>query len=367
MLGKAWDQITRVLGLAALGQSGFTVVEAEDGESALNMLADVKPDLILLDVEMPRLDGFSTCSRLRALPEHRTTPVVMMTAHDDQASIDHAYAAGATDFTTKPVNWTVLGNRLRYMLRSSEMLTELARAHDELRTATRGLAERDKTLQARSAELDEARAAQASLEATLETANVKQIALEEERGALERQSAELRSELDSRREQQSQREETLKARTKQANDAQQELADANAALAQSKAERLSLTEESKALENEVARLRAEQQRSMALAQQQRDQLAASGERLLELQTERDRLQAQRLAHDARVVVALGHRHLHVLQADPARLADAIRRKLVLEIAGRPPAIIHANAGRRPPRIDCMIGEKLLRQRYRMTD
>jgi len=122
------DQITRVLGSAALGSNGFTVVEAADGESALNMLEEVKPDLVLLDVEMPNLDGFSACSRLRALPDYRTTPIVMLTAHDDQASVDRAYAAGATDFTTKPVNWTVMGNRLRYMLRSSEMLLELARA-----------------------------------------------------------------------------------------------------------------------------------------------------------------------------------------------------------------------------------------------
>ena len=124
------DDTTRLLARCSLEASGFVVIEAGSGEAALALMADgeAHPEIVLLDVEMPGIDGFQTCTRLRAMPDYATTPVVMITGNDDQHSIDAAYEAGATDFTSKPVNWTVLGHRIRYMMRSSETLTELARA-----------------------------------------------------------------------------------------------------------------------------------------------------------------------------------------------------------------------------------------------
>ena len=136
------DDMTRMLAEKSLTGAGFAVAEAEDGDLALESLAQVRPDIVLLDVDMPNLDGFATCAHLRARPEFSMTPVVMMTAHEDQASIDRAYAVGATDFTSKPVNWGLLCYRLRYILRANDMMVEFARSKDSLaraqRTATLG-------------------------------------------------------------------------------------------------------------------------------------------------------------------------------------------------------------------------------------
>ncbi len=136
------DDTTRLLAERSLTKAGFAVTDAEDGDLALDSLAQVRPDVILLDVDMPNLDGFETCTQLRARPEHLITPVVMMTAHEDQVSIDRAYAAGATDFTSKPINWGLLCYRLRYILRANDMMVEFARSKDSLaraqRTATLG-------------------------------------------------------------------------------------------------------------------------------------------------------------------------------------------------------------------------------------
>ena len=136
------DDTTRMLAEMSLTKAGFAVAEAEDGDLALEALVQVRPDIIMLDVDMPGLDGFETCARLRARPDHRITPVVMMTAHKDQVSIDRAYAVGATDFISKPINWGLLCYRLRYILRANNMMVEFARSKDSLaraqRTATIG-------------------------------------------------------------------------------------------------------------------------------------------------------------------------------------------------------------------------------------
>jgi signal transduction histidine kinase len=74
---------------------------------------------------MPDIDGFATCRAIRALPGGRTMPILMATGHDDLASIEASYAAGATDFVSKPVNWGLLPHRIRYLLRSDEILRNL--------------------------------------------------------------------------------------------------------------------------------------------------------------------------------------------------------------------------------------------------
>lgn len=100
----------------------FDVIEATEGKAAIAAFLDAKPDLVLLDVMMPDIDGFETCRALRSLPHGRTTPIVMATGLDDLASIAAAYSAGATDFISKPVNWGLLPHRIRYLLRAHEIL-----------------------------------------------------------------------------------------------------------------------------------------------------------------------------------------------------------------------------------------------------
>lgn len=126
------DDTTRMLAQRSLELAGFEVMEAEDGMAALGTLDYGLPDIILLDVDMPNLDGFGTCVRVRALPGGDTLPILMVTSFEDSASIDRAYAAGATDFTTKPINWSLLHHRIRYLLRASETLKSLTRTAQDL-------------------------------------------------------------------------------------------------------------------------------------------------------------------------------------------------------------------------------------------
>jgi two-component system, cell cycle sensor histidine kinase PleC len=123
----------RLLVREALEQAGFLVEEAEDGRQALTMFQQLTPDLVLLDVMMPELDGFETCAALRKIPSGEHIPIVMLTGLEDEGSIHKAYEVGATDFITKPINWVLLGHRVRYLLRASRAFTELRQNEEALR------------------------------------------------------------------------------------------------------------------------------------------------------------------------------------------------------------------------------------------
>ena len=116
------DQTIRMLVRASLEPAGFKVAELTDGVQVLPALSDIQPDIILLDVMMPEMDGFTACSALRGLPESKRIPLVMMTGLDDLDSINRAYQVGATDFITKPINWAILPHRIHYILRASQAL-----------------------------------------------------------------------------------------------------------------------------------------------------------------------------------------------------------------------------------------------------
>ncbi|MBL8329514.1 MAG: EAL domain-containing protein [Rubrivivax sp.] len=122
---------------ATLKKAGFRVSEAGDGRAALEQLAAGMPDLILMDVNMPVMDGFEACAQLRRLPQGGAVPVVMMTGLDDTASIERAFEAGATDFITKPISWAVLPHRVRYMLRASAAINALQQNQRRLSNAQR--------------------------------------------------------------------------------------------------------------------------------------------------------------------------------------------------------------------------------------
>jgi diguanylate cyclase (GGDEF)-like protein len=104
------------------------VEEAETGEAALEFLARSQPDVILLDVLMPGMDGFETCTAIRAGERGKHIPVMMMTGLEDIDSIDHAFGLGATDFITKPLNYAILGHRVRYLLRTMRAFESLRRS-----------------------------------------------------------------------------------------------------------------------------------------------------------------------------------------------------------------------------------------------
>jgi diguanylate cyclase (GGDEF)-like protein/PAS domain S-box-containing protein len=131
------DPTMRVLVAETLEPDGIEVVEVEDGNAALGLLAARAVDLVLLDVQMPGLDGFAVCEEIRALPRGADIPVVMMTGRDDVESIRRAYEAGATDFLTKPIPWLILAHRVRYLLRASSNVAELRKSRERLANAQR--------------------------------------------------------------------------------------------------------------------------------------------------------------------------------------------------------------------------------------
>ncbi len=122
------DEATCMLAQQLLGEFGFATREVPDGETALSVIGDVQPDLLLLDVKMAGMSGIEVCEILRGQPRWRNLPIMMLTSGEDLDAVEAAFEAGATDFTAKPANWPLLAHRLRYLLRSAETLSELDRA-----------------------------------------------------------------------------------------------------------------------------------------------------------------------------------------------------------------------------------------------
>jgi diguanylate cyclase (GGDEF)-like protein len=119
------DHVMRLLEQETLGQFEFDVREAVDGEEALQRLGEFVPDLVLLDVDMPGIDGFEVCRHIRKRWDMTDMPLIMVTGMDDLESINEAYESGANDFISKPINWPILGHRARYVLRSAQAAREL--------------------------------------------------------------------------------------------------------------------------------------------------------------------------------------------------------------------------------------------------
>jgi len=109
-----------------LTRDGYRIAEAESGAAALSSFSAQQPDLILLDLAMPKMDGITACTRLRQLPGGAQLPIIVVTAMDDTASIENAFAAGATDYITKPVHWAVLSHRVKTLLAASRAKQRLS-------------------------------------------------------------------------------------------------------------------------------------------------------------------------------------------------------------------------------------------------
>ena len=127
------DATARVLMRAALRKSGFDVTLAESGQAALLAFNAGTYDMVMLDVDMPEMSGHEVCALLRAQADP-LLPIVMVTGLDDVESVEKAYHFGATDFIAKPINWALLGHRVKYLLRGQEALYAL-RAADARTTA----------------------------------------------------------------------------------------------------------------------------------------------------------------------------------------------------------------------------------------
>jgi class 3 adenylate cyclase/CheY-like chemotaxis protein len=126
---------------AVLSPRGYRVVSAGSGEEALSLLADELPDIVLLDILMPGIDGYEVCRRIRADPRTAFLPVVMITASGDQEKV-RATEAGADDFVTKPFDQSELLARVRSLVRVKRYHDIIERQTTELQSWNRALEER---------------------------------------------------------------------------------------------------------------------------------------------------------------------------------------------------------------------------------
>ena len=113
---------------AYLAGSDYEIQTAADGEETLRKVRDWHPDLILLDIMMPKISGFEVCKRLRADPKTRDIAVLMITALDQPSDIERAVEAGTNDFVTKPIVKSALLLRVRALLKTRQIKMELERA-----------------------------------------------------------------------------------------------------------------------------------------------------------------------------------------------------------------------------------------------
>lgn len=103
----------------------YETLNASCGIEALRVFKDSKPDAVLLDGDLPDLSGIDVCKMLKKLPNGDTTPVIMVTAMNEEQFVDNAFQAGASDYITKPIHWAVLKNRLSYLLQVKEATSAL--------------------------------------------------------------------------------------------------------------------------------------------------------------------------------------------------------------------------------------------------
>ena len=129
------DEMQRFLIAETLEAANFRVEVVGDGAAAIESAEALRPDVIILDVVMPKMDGFAVCRALRSAPIGDGLPIVMATGRDDLDSIGRAYDAGATDFIAKPINWTLLRHRIRYVYRAGSTLKQLKASEARLAEA----------------------------------------------------------------------------------------------------------------------------------------------------------------------------------------------------------------------------------------
>jgi diguanylate cyclase (GGDEF)-like protein len=121
------EDLGRLLLAETAEASGLEPMSFDDGAAALSAALANEVAVVLLDVDMPGMDGYAVCRRLRAEPRFASVPIVMVTGHEDSAAISRAFEAGATDFISKPVNWALLPRRLAYILRNAAAAERIER------------------------------------------------------------------------------------------------------------------------------------------------------------------------------------------------------------------------------------------------
>ncbi len=126
------DALLRGMAAKTLQHAGYEVTVASGGEEAIARFEQEPFELVLLDLLMPGQDGFEVCRRIREMSLGAHVPILILTGLNDTESIERAYGQGATDFITKPINWTLLAHRVRYALRISLAAETSRRSRESL-------------------------------------------------------------------------------------------------------------------------------------------------------------------------------------------------------------------------------------------
>jgi len=134
---------SRMTAAALLAVEGYEVLEAEDGPAALNMVLECKPDVILLDVMMPGMDGFEVCRQLKQDEQTRLLPVIFITALNDRRSRIRGIEAGGDDFLTKPFDRLELAARVKSLVRQKRLNEDLDHAEQVVFSIARSIESRD--------------------------------------------------------------------------------------------------------------------------------------------------------------------------------------------------------------------------------
>jgi len=131
------EEITRMMLRRVLEEAGYAVLEAVNGLDGVEVCLRERPNVVLMDVRMPVMNGFDACRAIRQEPAICFTPVLILTALDDVVAVQLAFEAGATDFVTKPINWALLAQRVRYALRARRIELQLRESETRLARAQR--------------------------------------------------------------------------------------------------------------------------------------------------------------------------------------------------------------------------------------
>ena len=127
------DATVRLLMRDTLSEDLYIIDEAENGIVALDKINEKQPDLVLLDVNMPGMNGFDVCTEINRLYDEFDISIVMVTGLEDSASIEKAYDVGATDFINKPINWDTFPYRIQYLVKSRDAIIEIKRRESQLK------------------------------------------------------------------------------------------------------------------------------------------------------------------------------------------------------------------------------------------
>lgn len=126
------DALIRELLKDSLAGEGYQILEAADGSEALVQAELDPPDLIIMDIVMPRMDGITTCKLIRETGWGHLIPIVMLTVLEDDESIRHAEMAGATDILLKPLQAGLLKHRIRFLIKSNKTFAQTSLSANQL-------------------------------------------------------------------------------------------------------------------------------------------------------------------------------------------------------------------------------------------